>query len=194
MMPCLIAGNRLTGSVRPRPKVVGYRRKAIIGVERRIVMCKSYPQGPKSTWQAQASAISAGEVTISESDIPMLLEWMQDMNWPGAETIAKFLVGFGSSLTSSVHKVLQSGDKVWINWVLLFFKDEFQSDIWLPLTKDLQLIASEQDEESAHIAALSILAKWKLAPIEELKHSLSVFKGSGILDPKEYSELERLLD
>lgn len=153
-----------------------------------------YPQGAKSTWQTQANAILGGEVKISESDIPKLLEWLKDMNWPGAETIAKFLVRFGPSLLAPVREVLHSGDAVWISWVLASFKDEFDFSFWVRLTDELKSIAGVFDEENAHISALIILAKWSLVPTEELKLNVERAKNSREVHQEDYDEVYRLLN
>lgn len=156
-------------------------------------MDRSYPSGPKSTWQAQAQSIRNGEVEITESDVPMLLEWLQDMNWPGASTIAEILPVFDTLLIDPLHKILRSSDTVWIHWVLLALKNEFDSDFWSHLAEDLVSIAYKLDQDGAHINAMEILARWKLFPAEKLKEQYKMSQSCGSIPQADYDEIERML-
>ena len=86
-------------------------------------MRPKYPSGPKSEWARQAEEISRGDIRTTPEDLPMLMEWLQDMNWPGATIIARHLISFGPDLVEPIRRVIESGDSIWIHWVLSEFAD-----------------------------------------------------------------------
>jgi hypothetical protein len=57
-------------------------------------------------------AIAAGYPTV-ESKLPLLLEWLQDMNWPVAQTLAPFLASIGEPLIPILEKIFKTDDKIW---------------------------------------------------------------------------------
>lgn len=50
--------------------------------------------------------------------LPVLMDWMQDPEWPVAQVLLPLLAGIGAPLAPHVSLVLGSGDKNWINSVL----------------------------------------------------------------------------
>ena len=116
-------------------------------------MKKPYPSGPKSTWLDQAKAVEQGKIVVTEDDIPMLLEWLKDMNWPGSDVIAQYLLKFESALIGPIKSILSSGDDLWIYWVLSTYADEFESEFWNHLIVELEEIAKADDEEGANMLA-----------------------------------------
>lgn len=56
-----------------------------------------------------------------EPIIPVLLEWLQDMNWPISRSIAELLIPFSEKISSEILKILQSEDQVWKYWILITF-------------------------------------------------------------------------
>lgn len=125
-----------------------------------VITCgmKRYPHGPKSGWEEQAQAIASGAIPTSLTDLPMLLEWLQDMNWPGATRIAQHLATFEEELVEPLRMVLRSGDGLWIHWGLLSFGHAFDPPFWAPLAGELQQIASGSDSD-ARIDALRLLTE-----------------------------------
>lgn len=51
-----------------------------------------------------------------------LLEWIQDINWPVALELLDILPRFHSGLVPHIKAVLNSGDNIWKNWILLMIK------------------------------------------------------------------------
>lgn len=123
----------------------------------------------------------------------MLLEWLQDMNWPGAQTVAEYLVGFGDSLIAPIQHVLRSRDSVWAYWVLQTFKDKFDAGFWTHLSNDVAAIAREPDRDGAHVVAMEILAQHRLLPTTELRQLRENLRSSTDIDEKEFNVLDRLL-
>ncbi len=50
--------------------------------------------------------------------VPMLLEWLQDMNWPVAGPVAMILRDYPHEFEEPVRAVLQGQDDVWKYWVV----------------------------------------------------------------------------
>ena len=153
----------------------------------------SYPLGPKSGWSAQATAIASGEIKTSPTDIPMLFEWLKDMNWPGATVVARYLPSFGLDLIEPLKHVLQSGDLVWVHWVLASLSGEFADDFWLPLKDELLAIARTRDEEGAHIEALYIIARLQMEHVDAIRSQLEMMKRDGLADSSDYEKVDAVL-
>ncbi len=62
-------------------------------------------------------AIKAGYPAV-ESVLPALLEWLQDMNWPVAKTLAPFLASIGEPLIPHLRKIFETDDEIWKAWIL----------------------------------------------------------------------------
>ena len=45
--------------------------------------------------------------------VPELLEWVQDMNWPVARTVADYLESISENLAEEILKVLKGNDDIW---------------------------------------------------------------------------------
>jgi hypothetical protein len=53
-----------------------------------------------------------------KSDIPKLLEWLQDMNWPVAHRIAKYLTPHIREMKFELLNILSSDDGMWKYWIV----------------------------------------------------------------------------
>lgn len=156
-------------------------------------MKKIYPEGSKTDWISQATNIANGKIETSLSDIPMLLEWLRDMNWPGADIIAKFLITYNQSLIEPMRNILVSGDMVWIYWILSSFGDKLSDDIWKSLIPELKEVAYTYDEDGAHIESLKIICRFKLDSNDKLKKVLTLMKESFPEDVEDYQQIEKIL-
>lgn len=152
-----------------------------------------YPNGSKDEWLLQAKCIANGNIKISIADIPMLLEWLKDMNWPGASIIAEYLVSYGQLLTEPIRDVLKSGDMIWIYWVLISFQNTLSVKIWESLNQELKSIAYAYDEEGAHIESLKIISKFNLDSKENIKKIISILKIKSPNEIEEYQKVESFL-
>lgn len=52
-------------------------------------------------------------VASGNADDPRLLEWVQDLNWPVAQTLAPFLASAGRIIAPGIREVLASHDSTW---------------------------------------------------------------------------------
>lgn len=58
-------------------------------------------------------AIAKAIVTSGDAGDPRLLEWVQDLNWPVAQTLAPFLANAGRIVVPGIRKILASNDDTW---------------------------------------------------------------------------------
>ena len=83
------------------------------------------PEHNKNVWENCAVIIAENRDEKLEPYLIELLEWVQDMNWPGAFRIMDRLQKYSddASLCSAVNaciaKARESGDEVWENNLLL---------------------------------------------------------------------------
>jgi len=153
-----------------------------------------YPYGPKSEWRSQAELIVRGLVPDANQDIPMLLEWMRDMNWPGADLIAAHVRGLDLKTLEPVRRVLVSNDSLWIYWVLHELGDAFRSDYWDKLRSELMKIAISVDADGAHLESIYILAKNKLEPLDVLRELADKAKIYSGLSGEDYEKIYDVLN
>ncbi len=57
-------------------------------------------------------AIDAGYPAVEEK-LPLLLEWLQDMNWPVAQTLEPFMASIGEPLIPHLEKIFETDDLIW---------------------------------------------------------------------------------
>lgn len=77
---------------------------------------KLVPQD-KHDHEAAKAAISAGYPAV-DPILPDLLEWLQDMNWPVAQSLAPFLASIGEPLIPHLKKIFESDDVIWKAWIV----------------------------------------------------------------------------
>lgn len=98
-----------------------------------------------------------------EPILPLLIEWMQDFNWPVAQALAPFLAGIGPQLKSSVLDVLKTQDAIWIYWVvskLVNTTDLRLAEAIFPELVDLYqktANSADEDEQAVSLAVGDIL-------------------------------------
>jgi hypothetical protein len=157
-------------------------------------MSSNYPKGPKSDWLSQANRIVSGEVITNENDIPSLLEWLKDMNWPGAVVIAGYLPKFGNALLPSVCQALKESDPIWNFGILNTLSKSMGREFWVHIVPQIEKIASERDLEGSHVEALYILARHDLTNPDEIRRMIESAKNQPGSNPEDYTEVETLLD
>lgn len=136
-----------------------------------------YPSGPKGEWYQQAVQIAQGKTRIADDDIPDLLSWTQDYNWPGAREIADYLVPLGEKLVPHLRTVFRSNDLIWICTVVVAIVDRLPPHVCRAIQSDLNRIASGEDEEGADLAALRVLIEKNLITRLEATTLLEQKKG-----------------
>lgn len=154
---------------------------------------QTYPNGSKAEWRHQAEQIVEGVIPTSAKDAPMLLEWLKDMNWPGADAIAKHLPSYGDGIGPSLVPVLESGDAIWIRWVLAALSDSFDEQFWQQMKLAIQRVAYSKDIEGAAAVALYILARYKLDEASRIQTAIIEAKRLPGADPDDYRRVEALL-
>jgi hypothetical protein len=77
----------------------------------------SFVPRDKHDHESADRAIAAGYPAV-EPVLWHLLEWIQDMNWPVAQTLAPFLASIGMPLVPHIKKVFETDDEIWKYWIM----------------------------------------------------------------------------
>lgn len=130
-----------------------------------------YPRGDKATWAEQATRIFRGEVPGVELEIPALLCWLEDYNWPGAHEIADFLLNLGRPVVPHVKYVLRhTDDLAWKYWLLVALVLRWPQDYVNEVGEEVLLLAKGEDDNEVHLVALEVCIKANLiGPIEAIR-------------------------
>ncbi|EFV41922.1 DUF5071 domain-containing protein [Hafnia paralvei] len=97
--------------------------------------------------------------------LPVLIYWMQDLNWPVAQELAPFLAQIGAPLKQPVLYVLKSQDTIWKYWVIsqLVNTDDLRLAKAIgPELQHLQLKtagSADEDDLSVHAVTTDVLNK-----------------------------------
>jgi hypothetical protein len=94
-----------------------------------------------------------------EPILPHLMTWLQDMNWPVARPLAKYLIPIGRPLLPYIRRVLEGDDDLWQYWVLGSLVKHLESDVIAELRDDLVEISRHEDPEEAYLLAGEILER-----------------------------------
>ncbi|WP_295794931.1 DUF5071 domain-containing protein [Mucilaginibacter sp.] len=90
--------------------------------------------------------------------VPELLEWLQDMNWPIARSVADILEPFADRIAPEIIKIFKTNDGVWKMWVLRNLTRHTESTL---LLSEIERIAKfptrDEIEEEANLEAIAIL-------------------------------------
>lgn len=97
----------------------------------------------KSYWDGAAEVLVNLGYPRVKMILPGLLEWIQDLNWPGAERIAAFLSEIGDPLIPHVKNVLRNhhDDEEWILWILEFIVDNWSTRQILQIQDELDQLS-----------------------------------------------------
>lgn len=80
--------------------------------------------------------------------IPELLEWLQDINWPIANPVAKLLLKRGKELVEPIRSILRGSDAIWKKWIISELLVHCESDVRLGLKDEvLRILNNPTDEE-----------------------------------------------
>lgn len=117
----------------------------------------------KPYWDNAALLLSKFENTNLESVIPGLIEWMEDMNWPGARTAAKLLVNLGDPVIKHLKRYLLGSDDQTVIWILNFIIDEWPTGLDIKVKEELQELTRRVNSyDDVNFEAESILKKHQL--------------------------------
>lgn len=83
----------------------------------------------KSYWDEAAEVVISLGYPRVNSILPGLLEWIQDINWPGASRIADFLREIRDPLIPYIKNVINHHrqDTEWIGWIFEMIIDHWNS-------------------------------------------------------------------
>jgi hypothetical protein len=115
----------------------------------------------KSYWKNAAVVLKQIGYPKVKAIIPGLLEWIQDMSWPGAEDIVDLLTTIDEEIVPYVKQVLLSGDGIWIIWVLSEVIARWNKELRKQIKEDLLELASTLNSnfliEGVDIQSMKIL-------------------------------------
>jgi hypothetical protein len=150
----------------------------------------------KNHWRNAAIVLKEIGYPRVKAIIPELLQWIQDMNWPGAQEIVDLLVTIDDKIVPYVKQALKSGDGIWIMWILSEVVSKWNRDIIgqikdnlieLTNTLDTELIIEGVDIQSMKLlyasnsmdknTLLSVI-KRKSVLYQELLENLEEFRGA----------------
>ena len=124
---------------------------------------QGYPIGPKSTWQKQAADICLRPINEIEPQITLLLPWLQDYNWPGAQEIGRLLLRVGASVVPHVKEILNaSHDSQWKYWLIVVLVCNWPRQFVKNVEAELREFAAKDDDSEIHLVALEALLKYEL--------------------------------
>jgi len=104
--------------------------------------------------------------TIS-ADVPELLVWMQDMNWPVGRGIAIYLRPHINEIKESLLDILKSNDDIWKYWIISSLIAHSKIKLDQELISMIKKIADHptkfEIDEGVDVAAKRIIAdnKWR---------------------------------
>ena len=88
----------------------------------------------------KAEAIIALGYPAVEPVLPILLEWMKDLNWPVAQTLWPFLASIGAPLAPYIRPILKTNDDLWKYWIVICVVAE-SKELTLALVPELERLA-----------------------------------------------------
>lgn len=126
----------------------------------------------KSYWKNAALVLKEMGYPRVKSIIPELLEWIKDMNWPGAQEIVDLLTTVDDDIVPYIKKVLKSGDGIWIVWLLSEVVSKWSNELKKQIKDDLYKLSVTLDNnliiEGVDIQAMKLLYESKLIDKHEI--------------------------
>lgn len=80
------------------------------------------PLGYKDCWENCAGILCGLSDDELQPLLPSMLQWLMDMNWPGAESVLKRLTQVQAqimkpALEATVHRACNDKDDIWLHWL-----------------------------------------------------------------------------
>jgi hypothetical protein len=152
------------------------------------------PQGPKSTWRDQALAIIARGYPAVAPQLPDLVRWLQDSNWPGTREVTDFLIALGEPVIPHVREVLRGTDRTWQYCILATLLDRWPRRLVAALEPELRMLIWLSDGEEVDLAALRQLAKHRLGEQEQVRRAIARKRQTYRALLEELTDIEHYLD
>lgn len=128
----------------------------------------------KSYWRNAAIVLKRIGYPRVKSILPELLQWIQDMNWPGAQEIVDLLITVDEEIVPHAKKVLKSGDGIWIIWLLSEVVSKWNKDLKKQIKDDLYELSVTFDNniviEGVDIQSMKLLYESKLIGKQEVSN------------------------
>ncbi len=128
----------------------------------------------KSYWRNAAIVLKRIGYPRVKFIIPQLLEWIQDMNWPGAQEIVDLLITIDDEIVPYAKKVLKSEDGIWIIWLLSEVVSKWNKDLMSQIKEDLYGLSVTLDNklimEGVDIQAMKLLYESKLIDKQQVSN------------------------
>ncbi len=70
--------------------------------------------------------------------IPLLLSWLQDINWPIALPICLKLRGLGAEILPYLREIISGDDYIWQYWLILYLVAYLEPDVRQALKADVE--------------------------------------------------------
>ncbi|MDP4145461.1 MAG: DUF5071 domain-containing protein [Bacillota bacterium] len=135
----------------------------------------------KSYWENAAIVLKKIGYPRVKSVIPGLLEWIQDINWPGAQHIIEVLATVDSEAITYVREVFKSGDGIWIKWLLSEVISKWSIELINEIKGDLLNLANALDYnliiEDVDIQSMKLLYESRIMTTEEISNIIERKKG-----------------
>lgn len=94
--------------------------------------------------------------------LPILITWLQDINWPVAEILATFFSTIGLPLEDIIRPILRSKDEIWKYWVLSLVVDVKDLALAKALRRDIETLLTGDDSEGVPEVARKILMRLEI--------------------------------
>lgn len=82
----------------------------------------------KAYWDNAALVLSRIAYSRLEPIIPGLIEWMYDLNWPGALKVAELLCNIGTPVIPHLKDYLMDNDEQFISWLLTEIVEKWREE------------------------------------------------------------------
>jgi hypothetical protein len=120
------------------------------------------PHGHKSTWAEQAQEIAAQDTSTLSGQVEHLLVWLQNPEWPGAQTVISRLPEIGWPLVPHIRTVLRGENQRWQMNMMTHLVDKLSREILAgDLEAELIRLSWDTDNEM-RVLSMRILARHQL--------------------------------
>ncbi|WP_127534000.1 DUF5071 domain-containing protein [Paenibacillus kobensis] len=135
----------------------------------------------KGVWDGAAEVITRLGYPKIKVILPGLLEWLQDMTWPGANQIAQLLGQLGDPIVPYVKAILKDhkGDGEWIEWLFEHIIDGWDKEKIAQIQEELLVISNGRVND---LKALSTFYKHNFIASEEFDRQLTIKRNGAIAE------------
>jgi len=136
--------------------------KELVQIDNQYLPFLLQPMG-KAYWDNAALVLSEIEYVRLEPLIPGMIEWMRDLNWPGAMTIANLLCNIGEAVVPHLKIYFLESDDQLISWILSEIVGDWPKTFVVHVQTDLVRLAQRvESSEYVRVEAERILKEHAL--------------------------------